>query len=445
MPDNTGARLPTFADQLRSAPMATLLMAPVSKKAIDLEDRLLKDFVEAEGRLKPRGRARRATAVQSLKMTISAFVADLVLHSAHEPSNGHCYRSLNREAFSETVATYTQFEHLTFIWKALGLIEVTGGFQGTEDFDGEMIRGRGWATRFKATPALLAIAEEFGITPSAIGEHYSAELGHSYPIELRAKKKSQQGRAGKRMKIDKRLTAVQRLASEVREINQFIAGFTYSLPEVPKFRRIFNNGDEPGFAWNYGGRLFAYGADNFQQRNASFRKTIKIDLKDTVELDIKSCQLTIAYGLSGRPLPPGDLYEIEGLPRDVAKGLVTAILGKGGLPTRWPVQLAKDYLKVAGRKIGKDHKLSEAINGVVEKHPLLLSLGDLGLDVYRLQFVESQVILRAMLKLLREAQVPSLPVHDCLIVKVQDENLTRSILVEAFTNEVGISPKITAK
>lgn len=445
MPDKTCTQSPSLAEQLRSAPMATLLMVPFSKQAVDLENRLLKDFVEAEGTQKPRNRGRRATAIQSLKKTISAFFADLVLHSAHESSNGHCYRSFNREAFSETVATYTQFEHLTPIWKALGLIEVAGGFQGTEDFDGEMIRGRGWATRFKATSALLAIAEEFGITPSAIGDHYAAELGRSYPIELRAKKKSQQGRAGKRMKIDKRLTVVQRLASEVQEINQFIADFNYNLPDVPKFRRIFNNGDQPEFTWNHGGRLFAYGADSFQQKNATFRKTITIDLKNTVELDIKSCQLTIAYGLAGKQLPPGDLYEIEGLPRDVVKGLVTAILGKGGLPTRWPVQLAKEYLKAVGRKIGKDHKLSEAINSVVGKHPLLLSLSDLGLNVYRLQHVESQVIVRAMLKLLREAQVPSLPVHDCLIVKAQDENLARSVLVEAFIKEVGISPKITAK
>ena len=78
-------------------------------------------------------------------------------------------------------------------------------------------------------------------------------------------------------------------------------------------------------------------------------------------------------------------------------------------------------------------------------HPLLRRLGALGVDVYRLQYVESQILQRAILRLLRESQAPSLPVFDCLIVRGRDEDRARVILEEEFTKEVGILPTITIK
>ena len=41
------------------------------------------------------------------------------------------------------------------------------------------------------------------------------------------------------------------------------------------------------------------------------------------------------HGLLRLPLPGGDLYELQGVPRDVAKAQVTATLVKGSPASKW--------------------------------------------------------------------------------------------------------------
>ena len=432
---------------LRAAPMATLLMVPSSSNAQRLEDALLDRTLEAEQQLSPRQRARPKTALGNLRTAISAFAADLIRHSAWQPSRGFCYHSKRPDSFSDTVVTRRQFEALVKTWQVMGFIDVENGFQGTSYFDGEPIRDKGWATRYRARADLIAFAADFGITPSAISEHYTEERGLIFPIVLRAKKKSSRRSKsqGAKMKIDKACPTTQRLAAEVTEINASLDRFTFNLETAPNFRRIFNNGDQPDFNWDQGGRLYANHKDSYQQKGSDVRSCITINGEPTVELDIRSSQLTIAYGLLQEPLPHGDLYAILELPREIVKGLVTAIIGKGSLPKRWPKRMAEDYLESRGRKIGKDFKLGECLDLVIQKHPLLTRLEDSGLDVFRLQYVESQILLTAMLRLLRESEIPSLPVHDCLIVRARDKEVTKQVLEEAFLNEVGIKPTITEK
>jgi hypothetical protein len=66
---------------------------------------------------------------------------------------------------------------------------------------------------------------------------------------------------------------------------------------------------------------------------------IAIGGEPVAELDIAASHLTLLHGLLGLPAPQGDPYEVEGLPRDVVKGWVTATIGKGSpVLRRWAKQ-----------------------------------------------------------------------------------------------------------
>ncbi|WP_420857950.1 hypothetical protein [Marivivens marinus] len=432
---------------LRQAPMATLNWRPNSEGAQALEGALLEKTLEIEKHLQPRQRARSKDAITNLKATISAFAADLVRWSTYGPSEGFCFHSKRIDSFKDSLVQTRQFNAVVKFWQAEELIEVVNGFQGKTDFDGEMINARGWATRYRAKSGLLLLASENGITSETVADHYIEVTEAMFPIVLRAKKKSSGGlrSQGRKLKVDQSCPVVRRLASEVMEINAFLRGYSFNLEAQPSFRRIFNNGDQEDFAWDQGGRLYANGKDNFQQFPSDDRSKITINGERTVELDIRSSQLTIAYGLAKEDLPSGDLYEIEGMPREVVKGLVTAMIGKGSLPLRWPSAIAKDYLEERGRKISSDFKLKHCVEQLLRKHPLLARLEATGLDVYRLQYVECEILLRAMLRLLREHQIPSLPVHDCLIVREKERSEVLTVLKAEFFERVGIKPTVTEK
>jgi len=62
-----------------------------------------------------------------------------------------------------------------------------------------------------------------------------------------------------------------------------------------------------------------------------------------------------------------------------------------------------------------------------------------------LMFIEGQVIIGAMLELMRHYEVPSLPVHDCIIVRKSDKDLAMKVLSEQFKAKVGLEPRLKVK
>jgi hypothetical protein len=87
---------------------------------------------------------------------------------------------------------------------------------------------------------------------------------------------------------------------------------------------------------------------------------------------------------------------------------------------------------------------------VLNHHPVLLQLQALGITSLDLQFHESEILLRAMQELREQHSLPSLPIHDGLIVPESEREVTKAVLVRAFrdyfretlgTHE-GITPRI---
>ena len=68
------------------------------------------------------------------------------------------------------------------------------------------------------------------------------------------------------------------------------------------------------------------------------------------------------------------------------------------------------------------------------------SSGDIGWS--NLMFIESEIIIGTMLQLMNDHNIPSLPVHDCIIVRESDQDLAMRILSEQFYEKTGLVPKL---
>ena len=177
------------------------------------------------------------------------------------------------------------------------------------------------------------------------------------------------------------------------------------------------------------GRWYAVGAEGvYQGMSKDERARITINGESVAEVDIHASQLSIAHGLLGLPLPEGDLYAIDGLPRDVVKQWIVATLGLGKPVRRWAAKTLRDAPEFAAyepRDVGRR---------IVARYPFLKTPADalrgpLGLDqlrhlgppekllTHRLAGIESDA-LTGVMAVLRPpfANELALPMHDGLIV-----------------------------
>lgn len=172
------------------------------------------------------------------------------------------------------------------------------------------------------------------------------------------------------------------------------------------FRRVFTEED------GRGGRLYGRWVQNVP---SALRQYLTIDGQPTIELDYQNMQLVLYYAMSGKTVPDGDLYKIEGQDRDWMKQVSTISLG---VATR---QEAISALR------GKQDKANLSRPGRAEalydtfwdRHSRVYPHRE-GADVLwgRLQYADSQIALR-VLRYLLEQNVPAIPIHDSFIVQEQ--------------------------
>ena len=82
---------------------------------------------------------------------------------------------------------------------------------------------------------------------------------------------------------------------------------------------------------------------------------------------------------------------------------------------------------------------------VLEHFPLMRDWSKQEVRWSNLRFIESRVIISTMQELMLKHQVPSLPVHDCIIVRKSDQELGMSDLTEQFRKIVSIEPRLKVK
>jgi hypothetical protein len=112
--------------------------------------------------------------------------------------------------------------------------------------------------------------------------------------------------------------------------------------------RIFQNGDEAGFKWNYGGRLYSQPpATNYQQLSKRARLKMTFNGEAVAEIDIRASYLTLFYGWYGEQLDfNSDPYRLPGFGaagRDAVKLWMVATFGSPKPISKWPTALLKEY------------------------------------------------------------------------------------------------------
>ncbi len=190
-----------------------------------------------------------------------------------------------------------------------------------------------------------------------------------------------------------------------------------------------------------GGRLYSqHFVESYQVMAADKRLNMTINGEPVAEIDIRASYLTIFLSVRGIQLPEGDPYELPGLGPDyrgAVKAWMVATFGNSKPIVRWPRMLQKSPEL-------KQHRVSTITKAALTKYPALetwdqpLSHGTRGWA--GLMWLESNVMINAMLELKREHQIPSLSVHDSLIVPAQGAETAKQVLLESFRSQRGVTP-----
>lgn len=434
-------------EELQAATNATLRAHATSDEAKALVARVAA-MVEEHAHAVGLRKNKRGKTAAKLQYATGAFLADLLRAQCPEQSSEWVYRSMYRKGFSRAKVSYLTFMELSEGLKGLALVEHIEGHKVSDD-PGDTGK---YAARFRATPALLSFCREHGVEPTKVLDHFKFEYDlPKHPLELRARKVvsfySDTRQVGKPMEF-KRTPRVEQIESQVRELNEFFAERDLRGGAHEGYVRIFHNGDDPYFDWNLGGRLYSRRfIDSYQVRSADTRAAMRINGEPVAEIDIRASYLTIFLSLHGIQLDTeGDPYELEGLglaDRPAVKAWMVGTFGNTKPIRRWPGDMLKKSPEL------KQHRVAAITKAALAKYPALDAWGrPLKGRVHTwadLMWLESEVMVSTMLDLKREFAVPSLSVHDSLIVPTSKADTAAQRLARRFHGVTGVQPLLKIK
>jgi hypothetical protein len=319
---------------------------------------------------------------------------------------------------------------------AAGLLETYKGWQSWSDGFGAQLPYIRKATRFRAAQRLIDISATHGIQPAEFHLHFLLPLPEN-PLQLRATSRvnSAGGKISGRMMPYEHTDATRSAERRLKELNAFFDTCDLRHGVHRGYIRVFNNGDDPAFNWNMGGRLYSYGEGNYQQMSREERLRMFINLDAVCEIDIRASYLTIFHAWFGERLDPErDPYDVDGLGtehRDLVKMWVTASFGNNAPITKWPKDIRKTYLEKTGKTISKKFSAAKVGAKVMAAYPLLARLGETvnghKCGWAELMYIESRALFATMVELMSR-KVPSLAVHDSIIVPVREHSLALEAL-----------------
>jgi len=184
LPLKAGPLQDTYADFLTRtlSPEAEALVNDLTAQATAWE---VERKLSHSGRATERGPYKRGEkGLASLRDGLARFLGHLLLSKADPERSGKVFRSLKKDTFTGGPVTFPTFEA---VWKALEGLELLVRTPGTRrwhpiGFDGP-IQLPGTASIFEATPKLLALAQEYGVSLDNIGRHFVPDRG---VLELRS-------------------------------------------------------------------------------------------------------------------------------------------------------------------------------------------------------------------------------------------------------------------
>jgi len=383
--------------------------------------------------------------------TVALILGDLLLahdegirNTGEKSNNSLSYHPMSANYFTDLIVGYQTFRQIVNGLNGLGLIAIYDGKNSRPLDWGEGVKTYfgGLATRFKPLQPLIDKTAEYGLSEEAFHEHFHIIMP-SNVVEVRASKEAG-GKRGKKMKLSS-FPRSQQIINDITAINDFLSTFTYEGIVFTGLRRLFNESDRDNFDFNLGGRLYPSGSLGYMGMNSLERSSITINQEAIVEIDINASYLTILHALKGIAMPDAeDMYAIGGLPREVVKKWITITLGADNFHAKWLKGNIKDFKETCESYDAS--MTAKAVERVVLEHfPLMRDWPKQEVRWSNLMFIESEVIISTMQELMLKHQVPSLPVHDCIIVRKSDQELAMRVLSEQFKIIVGIEPRLKVK
>lgn len=446
---------PEVVAQLGAAKYATLTSRAVTDDARALIDRIMERLETTNEFRSPKARKRKnkrsAKAQAGLRKAMEGFVGDLLRAYSDAKCAGWVYRSLKANAFSGESVSYRQF---MAVLESLGknFVERRKAYRVWSDgFEpgGSCLFLRGKATRFRATTLFIGYCREHGLYAEEADRHFIQSLPEKPLVKRAGNQRDHMGNKvrGRIMPFERTGKALQ-LEQQVRDLNEFIDSFDLRGGPHRGYIRLFNQGDHADFDWNKGGRLYSQGDDSYQRLSRDERLQMTINGEPVCEIDIRASYLTIYHAHHGEPLDTErDPYELPGLPKE-ARWLIklwfVATFGNNGHLERWPREISKEYRQKEGGRIGKRYPVKSIRDKALERYPLLHKWGADDFGWADLMFLESQAIIGAMTEL-KMWEIPSLAVHDSLIVPLSASKEAQAILTDQYTKETGAVPVLTVK
>jgi hypothetical protein len=172
---------------------------------------------------------------------------------------------------------------------------------------------------------------------------------------------------------------------------------------------------------------------------------MKFNSEPVCEIDIRASYLTIFHAWHGEPLNAGnDPYDVEPYGpagRDVVKMWITGTFGNMGPLERWPRELVAKYLERTGEKLGQRYPISEVGKAVLRRFPVLTQLQAKKRGWAELMYAESEAVLKTMISLM-DKNIPSLAVHDSIIVPVSKSTVAMTVLRENYQETTTAIPEL---
>ena len=391
-----------------------------------------------------RRKKRGKDALEKYHRATGAVIADLMLGFRREKSP-LSYRPLSPAKFNDGPVSCRNFKSVIDTLEGLELV-----FEAAQGFYRREIISSGRATLYGVSPLLLEIAADFEITPANIDDHFACELPRT-PLVLHSAK---EGRDWKytlshyRPVIEKKKVSFEptaqtrKLEAEVTELNEFFSEFKLEGGTHKGFQRVFNLGLEVGYRWNKGGRLYSAGDENYQMLPADERAQMRINGEFVVELDIRASFLTILYAQRCRALDLStDPYEIQGIPRNVVKQWLVITLGRDTYHRSWPKNFKDKFFEDTGNELQKVHPIRMVRDAVLNRHPVIAKSQNHPTDIFDLMYLEAEVMVCTMLQLKRAYGIPSLTVHDSIIVRERDICAAAEAVSRSFRCVCGVEPE----
>src|SRR5262249_20080655 len=107
--------------------------------------------------------------------------------------------------------------------------------------------------------------------------------------------------------------------------------------------------------------------------------------------------------------------------------------------------MVKEYQKNTGQDLRKAAKASEVAKAMVSAFPALQKLEKHPHIWADLQFKEAEAVIRTMLILKRRHRVPSLSMHDGLIVPRWKWDWAKDVLAREYRRQVGVEPMLSRR